>query len=82
MHKEQQRQHLKSNKIISKLVVIVLSIVLLTGISLLPAIQVGVYGQLQKEQPRQQNTIGLSQVIKQIAQHVVSANPDTNVTHV
>jgi hypothetical protein len=40
MHKEQQRQHLKSNNIISKLVVIVLSVVLLTGISLVPALQI------------------------------------------
>ncbi len=40
MHKEQYRQrHLKSNNIISKLVVIVLSIVLLTGISLVSVIQ-------------------------------------------
>jgi uncharacterized BrkB/YihY/UPF0761 family membrane protein len=44
MHKEQQQRHLKSNNIISKLVVIVLSIVLLTGISLVPIIQVGLYG--------------------------------------
>jgi uncharacterized BrkB/YihY/UPF0761 family membrane protein len=42
MHKEQQRQqrHLKSNNIISKLAVIILSIVLLTGISLVPALQI------------------------------------------
>jgi hypothetical protein len=41
MHKEQHRQHhLKSNNIISKLVVIVLSVVLLTGISLVPALQI------------------------------------------
>ncbi len=47
MHKEQHRQqHLKSNNIISKLAVIVLSIVLLTGISLVPANQIRVDGQL------------------------------------
>jgi hypothetical protein len=44
MHNYQQ--HLKSNNNISKLAVIVLSIVLLTGMSLVPAIQVGVYGQV------------------------------------
>ena len=49
MHNQQQR-HLKTNKIISKIAVILLSIILLTGISLLPAIQVGVYGQVQQQQ--------------------------------
>jgi len=52
MHKEQHRQqHIKSNNIIvSKLAVIVLSIVLLTGISLVPALQIGAYGQQQQQQ--------------------------------
>jgi hypothetical protein len=50
MHKELQQQHLKSNNIISELSVIVLSIVLLSGISLVPALQVEVYGQLQQQQ--------------------------------
>jgi hypothetical protein len=55
MYKEQRQHHFKSNNnIISKLAVIVLFIVLLTGIFLVPAIHLGVYGQLQKEQPRQQ----------------------------
>jgi uncharacterized BrkB/YihY/UPF0761 family membrane protein len=49
MHKEQQRQHLKSNNIISKLAVIALSIVLLTGISLVLALQIGAYGQLVQQ---------------------------------
>jgi hypothetical protein len=40
MHKEHPQQYLKSNSIISKLAVIVLSIVLLTGISLVPVIQI------------------------------------------
>jgi hypothetical protein len=54
MHKEQHRQqHLKSNNIISKLAVIVLSIVLLTGISLVPALQIGVNGQVQQQQQQQ-----------------------------
>jgi hypothetical protein len=84
MRKEQQRQHLKSNNnIISKLAVIVLSVVLLTGISLIPALQIGVNGQVQQQQqPSQQNQVGLSQVIKQIAQQVANANPGTNATHV
>ena len=43
MHKEHRQQHLKSNNnnIISKLAVIILSIVLLTVIFIIPAIQVG-----------------------------------------
>jgi hypothetical protein len=86
MHKEQQRQHdLKSNNnIISKFAVITLSIVLLTGISLVPALQIGVSGQLQQQQqqPQQQKQVGLSQVIKQITQQVANANPGTNATHV
>jgi hypothetical protein len=72
MHKEDP-QHLKSNNIISKLAVIVLSIVLLTGISFVPALQIGVHGQVQpQQQPQQQKQIGLSQVIKQIAQQVAN----------
>jgi hypothetical protein len=54
LHKEQQRQRLKSNNIISKLAVIALSIVLLTGISLVPSLQIGVNGQVQQQQQQQQ----------------------------
>jgi hypothetical protein len=85
MHKEQQQHHLKSNNIISKSAVIVLSIVLLTGISLVLALQIGVNGQVQRQQqqqPQQQKQVGLSEVIKQIAQQVVTANPDTSATYV
>jgi hypothetical protein len=83
IHNQQHRQHLKSNNIIiSKLAVIVLSIVLLTGISLVPALQIGVNGQVQQQQPSQQKQVGISQVIKQIAQQVSNANPGTNATHV
>jgi hypothetical protein len=89
MHKEQQRQqHLKSNNIIiSQFAVIVLSIVLLTGLALVPALQIEVNGQVQQQQQQQsqqqqQKQVGLSQVIKQIAQQVVTANPGTNATHV
>jgi quercetin dioxygenase-like cupin family protein len=52
MHKE-QHQHLKINSVISRLAVIVLSIVLLTGISLVPALQIGVNGQVQQQQQQQ-----------------------------
>ena len=65
---------LKRNNL-SKLGVIVLSIILLTGISFIPVLQVGVYGQQklqsqsQQQAPQQQqNRVDLSQVIKQIAQ--------------
>jgi len=57
MHKEQQQQqqqHLKLNNIISKFAVIALSIVLLTGVSLVPALQIGVNGQVQQQQQPQQ----------------------------
>jgi hypothetical protein len=74
-------------KFISELAVIVLSVVLLTGISLVPALQIGVNGQAQQQQqqqqqPQQQNQVGISQVIKQIAQQVATANQGTNATHV
>lgn len=86
LHNQRQQQHLKINSNISKLaVVIVLSVVLVTGISLVPAIQVEVYGQVQQQQqqePQQQNKVPLSQVIKQIAEQVSTANPGTNATHV
>jgi hypothetical protein len=81
MHKEQQQHHLQINNIMSKLGVIVLSIVLLTGLALVPVIRVGVNGQVQ-QQPQQQNQVGLSQVIKQIAEQVSNANPGTNATQV
>jgi hypothetical protein len=43
-----QQHHLKSNNI-SKLGVLALSIVLLTGISLVPTLQIGVQGQVQQQ---------------------------------
>jgi hypothetical protein len=89
MHNQQQQQHhLQTNNIISKLAVIVLSVILLTGLALVPALQVGVNGQLQQQQqqqqqqPSQQKQVGLSQVIIQIAQQVVTANPGTTANHV
>src|SRR5215212_5992765 len=50
MHNQQQ-QHLKTNNIISKFAVIVLSIVLLTGLALVPVLQFGVSAQQQQPQP-------------------------------
>jgi hypothetical protein len=80
------QQHIKPYNI-SKLGVIILSIVLITGISFIPILQAGVYAQQQPQQSQQvpqqqQNRIGLSQVIKQIAQQVATANPGTNATQV
>jgi hypothetical protein len=67
----------------SKSSVIVLSIVLLTGISLVPALQIGVNGQVQQQQPlQQQNQVNLSQAAKQIVQQVSNATPGTNATEV
>ena len=48
-----QQQHLKTNNIISKFAVIVLSIVLLTGLALVPTLQIGVNGQVQQQQQQQ-----------------------------
>src|SRR5687768_15750195 len=45
-----QQQHLKTNNV-SKFAVIVLSIVLLTGISLVPVLQVGASAQQQQPSP-------------------------------
>jgi hypothetical protein len=86
---QNQQWHLKLN-IISKLGVIVLSIVLLTGISFIPVLQAGVYAQQPQpqsqqpplQQPQQSNRVGLSQVIKQVAQQVATANPSNNATNV
>jgi K+-transporting ATPase A subunit len=57
-----QQQHLQT-KNVSKFAVIVLSIVLLTGLALVPALQLGVHAQV-KQQPQQQKQVGLSRVIK------------------
>jgi hypothetical protein len=76
----QQQQHLKTNNIISKLLVVILSIVLLAGISLVPALQGAAYGESQR-QPQEQKQVGLSQVIKQTAQQVANADPGTNATN-
>jgi hypothetical protein len=52
-----QHMHFQTNNnIIPKLAVIVLSIILLTGISLVPALQIGVSGQVQQQQQQQQQS--------------------------
>jgi CII-binding regulator of phage lambda lysogenization HflD len=64
-------------KNISNLGVIISLIVLLSEISILPSIQIGIYGQQE-----QQQKIGIRKIINDIAQQVASAHPDTNSTHV
>jgi type II secretory pathway pseudopilin PulG len=54
MYNHHQQQHLKTNNIISKLAVVVLSIVLLTGISLVSALQITTNEQVQHQQQQQQ----------------------------
>jgi len=80
------RQHLQiNNNNISKLAVIILSIALITRISFIPVFQARVYAQQPQSQQapqQQQNRVGLSQIIKQIAQQVATANPGTNATNV
>ena len=90
------KQHLQiNNSNISKLAVVILSIALITGISFIPVLQTGVYAQRQpqplqllpqqqspQQQQQQSTRVGLSQVIKQTAQQVATANPGTNATDV
>jgi CII-binding regulator of phage lambda lysogenization HflD len=64
-------------KNMSNLGVIISLIVLLSEISILPSIQIGIYGQQE-----QQQKIGIRKIINDIAQQVASAHPDTNSTHV
>jgi uncharacterized protein HemX len=54
MYNHHQQQHLKTNNIISKLAVVVLSIVLLTGISLVSALQITTNEQVQHQHQQQQ----------------------------
>ena len=64
-------------KNMSNLGVIISLIVLLSEISILPSIEIGIYGQQE-----QQQKIGIRKIINDIAQQVASAHPDTNSTHV
>lgn len=76
-----------NKKMLQELVVVILSIVLLTGISMATSIQFTIYGQQQESkqqqsQPRieQNQTIDMSKMINQIGQQVAAANPDSNST--
>jgi hypothetical protein len=61
MYNHHQQQHLKTNNIISKLAVVVLSIVLLTGISLVSALQITTNEQVQHQQQQQQQHLAFGQ---------------------
>jgi cytoskeletal protein RodZ len=76
-----------NKKMLQELVVVILSIVLLTGISMATSIQFTIYGQQQESkqqqsQPKleQNQTIDMSKMINQIGQQVAAANPDSNST--
>ena len=76
-----------NKKILQELVVVILSIVLLTGISMATSIQFTIYGQQQESKQQQsqskleQNqTIDMSKMIDQIGQQIAAANPDSNST--
>ena len=58
MHNQQQQHHVKTNNIIPKLAVIVLSFVLLAGISLVPALQITANGQVQQQHQQQHLAFG------------------------
>jgi hypothetical protein len=58
MHNQKRQQHLKSNNIISKYAVITLSIVLLSGISLVPAFQIAANEQVQHQHQQQHLAFG------------------------
>ena len=64
-----------------ELVLVILSIVSLTGMSILTSIQVTIYGQ-QQSQPKleQDQTIDMSKMINEIGQQVAAANPKSNST--
>jgi hypothetical protein len=74
-----------------ELIVVIFSILLLTGISAVPSIHVTIYGQQQQQQQQeaqqqsplkieQNQTIDTSKMINQIGERVEAANPDSNST--
>ena len=70
-----------NQKMLQELVVVILSIVLLTGISIVTSIQFTIYGQQQSQPKLEQNqTIDMSKMINQIGQQVAAANPTSNST--
>ena len=74
-----------NKNMLQELVVVILSIVLLTGISM-ATIQFTIYGQQQESkqqtQPKleQNQTIDMSKMINQIGEQVAAADPDSNST--
>src|ERR687890_1617035 len=70
-----------NKKMLQELAVVILSIVLLTGISIVTSIQFKIYGQQQSQPKLEQNqTIDMSKMINQIGQQVAAANPNSNST--
>jgi hypothetical protein len=75
-----------NKNMLQELVVVILSIVLLTGISMATSIQFTIYGQQQESkqqsQPKleQNQTIDMSKMINQIGEQVAAADPDSNST--
>ena len=70
-----------NKKMLQELAVVIFSIVLLTGISIVTSIQFKIYGQQQSQPKLEQNqTIDMSKMINQIGQQVAAANPNSNST--
>ena len=86
-HYEDITVYMLNQKMLQELVVVILSIVLLTGISIVTSIQFTIYGQQQESKQQQsqpeleQNqTIDMNKMINQIGQQVAAANPNSNST--
>jgi quercetin dioxygenase-like cupin family protein len=79
MHNQQQQHHFKNKHIISILAVITLSIVLLTGLALVPALQIGVNGQVQQQQQQDQAAPFIVQNTSESMQNPLQGN-ETNQT--
>ena len=80
-HYEDITVYMLNQKMLQELVVVILSIVLLTGISIVTSIQFKIYGQQQSQPKLEQNqTIDMSKMINQIGQQVAAANPNSNST--
>ena len=67
------------NKTLSILSLILISVILVTGFTFIPAVRL----QASVQQPQvQQNTSDVSRIVKQIADEVAAANPGTNATFI
>ena len=67
------------DKILHILSLILISVILVTGFTFIPAVQL----QTSVQQPQvRQNTSDVSQIVKQIADKVAATNPGTNSTFV